>query len=131
VANVKKKSIVLGHKCRPTGSGRTSNLPIQPEVIVTVAASRAPRSGDAGKQAIGHWTGYAACHVPGVDPELFFPLADAGPALPRVAAAKRICAGCPVRVNCLGWALRAGEPAGIWGGTTPEERRGLRRAQGR
>jgi hypothetical protein len=31
-------------------------------------------------------------------------------------------------MHCLDWALRAGEPAGIWGGTTPDERRLLRRS---
>jgi WhiB family redox-sensing transcriptional regulator len=73
-----------------------------------------------------HWTDDAACR--GVDPELFYPIAYAGPALEQVASAKAICAGCTARANCLDWALRAGEPVGIWGGTTPEERRYLRRA---
>ncbi|WP_442942109.1 WhiB family transcriptional regulator [Nonomuraea sp. NBC_00507] len=27
---------------------------------------------------------------------------------------------------CLDWALRTGEPDGVWGGTTPAERRRLR-----
>jgi WhiB family redox-sensing transcriptional regulator len=62
-----------------------------------------------------------------MDPELFFPVGEAGPALMQAEAAKRICASCPVRANCLASALRAGESAGIWGGTTPEERRILRR----
>ncbi|MEW2353269.1 WhiB family transcriptional regulator [Spirillospora sp. NPDC029432] len=53
--------------------------------------------------------------------ELFFPdHADPGPA-------KRICAGCGVRDQCLGHALVAGEPYGIWGGLTPGERRGRAR----
>ena len=74
------------------------------------------------------WTERAACRDAGVDPELFFPLSDAGPALRQVAAAKAVCARCPVTTECLTWALRAGEAAGIWGGTTAEERRLLRRA---
>jgi WhiB family transcriptional regulator, redox-sensing transcriptional regulator len=73
-----------------------------------------------------HWTDDAACR--GADPELFYPIVYAGPALQQVAAAKAICAGCPSRTPCLDWALRAGEPAGVWGGTTPEERRYLRQA---
>jgi WhiB family transcriptional regulator, redox-sensing transcriptional regulator len=40
----------------------------------------------------------------------------------REAAAKAICAGCPVREACLEWALRLGETHGVWGGLTPEER---------
>jgi WhiB family redox-sensing transcriptional regulator len=73
---------------------------------------------------IEHWTDLAACR--GVDPEIFFPVSTAGPALEDVAEAKRVCAGCPVTADCLSWALRAGESAGIWGGTTPDERRYLR-----
>jgi WhiB family transcriptional regulator, redox-sensing transcriptional regulator len=73
---------------------------------------------------IEHWTDLAACR--GVDPELFFPVSASGPALNQVTEAKRVCASCPVQPDCLAWALRAGESAGIWGGTTPEERRYLR-----
>jgi WhiB family redox-sensing transcriptional regulator len=61
-----------------------------------------------------------------VDPELFYPVSVAGPAEEQVEEAKQVCAVCPVTADCLSWALRAGEPAGIWGGTTPEERRYLR-----
>jgi WhiB family redox-sensing transcriptional regulator len=73
---------------------------------------------------IEHWTDLAACR--GEDPELFYPVSASGPANAQVEEAKRVCAGCPVTADCLSWALRAGEPAGIWGGTTPEERRYLR-----
>ena len=86
---------------------------------MTAATVRAPGGGDAGKRAIGHWTERAACRAPAIDPELFFPVSDSGPALPQVTAAKRICTACPVLTDCLAWALLAGEPAGIWGGTTP------------
>ena len=40
----------------------------------------------------------------------------------KVKAAKAICSSCPVIKECLQWALATKEPAGIWGGTTPEER---------
>jgi WhiB family redox-sensing transcriptional regulator len=72
-----------------------------------------------------HWTVWAACR--GVDPELFYPVSAAGPAVTQVAEAKAVCARCLARADCLAWALRAGEPDGIWGGTTPDERRYLRR----
>lgn len=71
-----------------------------------------------------HWTDHAICR--GADPDLFFPIGYAGPLAAQAAAAKAICANCPVTAQCLDWALRAGEPDGIWGGTTPEERRYLR-----
>jgi WhiB family transcriptional regulator, redox-sensing transcriptional regulator len=73
---------------------------------------------------IEHWTDLAACR--GVDPELFYPVSATGPARAQAEEAKKVCAGCPVTAECLNWALRAGEPAGIWGGTTPDERRYLR-----
>jgi len=72
------------------------------------------------------WMEDAACREPGVDPELFFPVSESGTAVRQVAAARAVCARCPVQRQCREWALQAGEPAGIWGGTTPEERRLLR-----
>ena len=74
------------------------------------------------------WMEHAACCTPAVDPELFFPVSDSGSAAPPIAAAKAVCTQCPVMGDCLAWALRE-EPVGIWGGTTPEERRGLRQAR--
>jgi WhiB family redox-sensing transcriptional regulator len=59
-----------------------------------------------------------------VDPEMFFP--DKGQS-PR--AAKKICLGCESRTQCLEWALSRGEEFGVWGGTTPTERRDLRRGR--
>lgn len=41
--------------------------------------------------------------------------------------AKAICAGCVVRVECLSYALRTGQPEGVWGGLAPHERKRLRR----
>lgn len=40
-------------------------------------------------------------------------------------AAKAICARCPVSEECLEFGMD--ERAGIWGGTTPDERKALRR----
>jgi WhiB family transcriptional regulator, redox-sensing transcriptional regulator len=72
------------------------------------------------------WRDAAAClHA---DPDLFFPVGTAGPALRQVDEAKRICRACPVRTPCLAWALDQGILSGIWGGTTEEERRAVRRA---
>ena len=55
------------------------------------------------------------------DPELFFPISAAGPGLAQVSSAKAVCGRCPVRANCLSYALIT-RPDGIWGGTTREER---------
>jgi WhiB family redox-sensing transcriptional regulator len=43
-----------------------------------------------------------------------------------VEAAKAVCAMCPVRPECLTWALATGQDAGVWGGTSEEERRVMR-----
>jgi WhiB family redox-sensing transcriptional regulator len=72
------------------------------------------------------WRDDAAClHA---NPDLFFPVGTAGPALRQVDRAKRICGTCPVRTPCLAWALDQGILSGVWGGTTEEERRAIRRA---
>ena len=66
------------------------------------------------------WTARAACR--GVDTEIFFPTTSG-----EEAEALALCAECPVRTQCLEYALRSRETNGIWGGTTPEERRRIRR----
>lgn len=72
-----------------------------------------------------YWRMRAACH--GADPDTFFPAAKAGAVRDRqVAAAKAICAGCPVREACLSWALTHLSD-GIAGGMTEYERRTVRR----
>lgn len=60
-----------------------------------------------------------------VDPELFFP--EKGSA---TKAPKDICAVCPVRVECLDWALANDVRHGVWGGLSDNERRRLRRRAG-
>lgn len=71
-----------------------------------------------------NWRDEAACRH--ADPDLFFPVGTTGPALRQVDEAKRICRACPARMPCLAWALGNAIPAGIWGGTTEEERRAIR-----
>jgi WhiB family redox-sensing transcriptional regulator len=70
------------------------------------------------------WMPRGACQ--GEDPELFFPITANGPALAQVIAAKAVCFRCAVRAACLAYALATGQ-AGIWGGTTQEERHAMRR----
>jgi WhiB family transcriptional regulator, redox-sensing transcriptional regulator len=75
----------------------------------------------------GDWPELAACRDADIDLEIFFPLSETGLGAHQIAAAREVCAQCPVAAYCLDWALRSGEPAGVWGGTTPDERRLLRR----
>ncbi len=70
------------------------------------------------------WESQAACLD--CDPDLFFPVALAGPALRQIAQAKAICARCPVRRECLRFALTTHQIHGVWGGTSEEERQLLR-----
>lgn len=41
----------------------------------------------------------------------------------RETKAKAVCAECPVRTECLEWALDAEEPFGIWGGQSELDRK--------
>jgi WhiB family redox-sensing transcriptional regulator len=67
------------------------------------------------------WRLQAACRQG--DPERFFPVSASGPSLDQVTQAKAICAGCPVRRQCLAFALDTRQDHGVWGGTSEEERR--------
>ena len=62
------------------------------------------------------------------DPELFFPTGNAGPAASQIEAAKAICSRCPVRLECLEWAMCTAQDSGVWGGLSEEERRALSRS---
>lgn len=48
----------------------------------------------------------------------------------REARAKDICRTCPVKVECLEYALSIREPHGIWGGLNEAERREILEARG-
>jgi WhiB family redox-sensing transcriptional regulator len=76
-----------------------------------------------------NWRAAAACLS--ADPDLFFPISTQGPAEKQIARAKRICAGCGVRQECLEYALAHDQCYGIWGGTTAEDRRLDRRRKRR
>jgi len=40
--------------------------------------------------------------------------------------AKAMCGECPVRAHCLVYSLESNERFGIWGGTSPAERKRIR-----
>ena len=61
------------------------------------------------------------------DPELFFPIGTTGPAAQQVEEAKAVCRRCDVVSECLQWALETGQDAGVWGATSEDERRALKR----
>lgn len=69
------------------------------------------------------WMDDAACAR--VDPDLFFP--ERGE---RTDLAKAVCFGCPVREECLEYALANNEKHGVWGGLSERQRRTLRSKRG-
>ncbi|MFE7774433.1 WhiB family transcriptional regulator [Streptomyces sp. NPDC057445] len=76
-----------------------------------------------------NWRQEAACLDE--DPDLFFPIGNTGPALLQVAEAKAVCRRCPVREQCLEWAMEHGQDAGVWGGLGEDERRAFKRRTAR
>lgn len=67
------------------------------------------------------WMDSALCAEVGGD--LFF--ADKGQWADTFKA-KTVCRRCPVAPKCLSYALENNEMHGVWGGTTPEQRKTLR-----
>ena len=71
------------------------------------------------------WRENSACRD--TDPDLFFPVGTTGPAIEQIENAKAVCRVCDVQKSCLDYALVTNQDSGIWGGTSEEERRALRR----
>lgn len=72
-----------------------------------------------GRELVATWRTEAACR--NSTPELFFPHTGQ---VDLARRAKLICDKCPVKAKCLEEGLK--EREGIWGGTTPKERRRIR-----
>ena len=66
------------------------------------------------------WADDALCAE--TDPDAFFP-----PKGHPSAPAKRVCMACPVRVQCLEWAMAHELDFGVLGGMSARERKRLRR----
>lgn len=73
------------------------------------------------------WVHQSACLK--VNPEIFFPIGDAGPARSQMEEAKLVCVPCQVKDECLTWALESGVDHGVLGGMTEHERREIRRSR--
>ena len=72
------------------------------------------------------WRDVALCRD--TDPDLFFPVGTTGPAIEQIENAKAVCRECPSQAPCLEFALATNQDSGVWGGTSEEERRKLRKA---
>ena len=62
------------------------------------------------------WVVFSACRD--ADPSLFFPATKE-----EEEQALALCATCPVRIDCLEYALEARERFGVWGGLTEKQRK--------
>lgn len=92
----------------PSDAGSPSTL--APVVDIFSAAADGPLS----------WQDRALCAQ--TDPEAFFPEKGGS-----TREAKKVCASCDVRSECLEYALENDERFGIWGGLSERERRKLKR----
>lgn len=75
----------------------------------------------------GDWVDDAVCDTGTA--ETFFP--TSGENQTTVKHAKWICAGCPVRTECLDFAIENNIRDGVWGMATPNEREALRKLRRR
>jgi len=76
--------------------------------------------GTGGEEGELAWQAEALCAQ--TDPEAFFPEKGGS-----TRDAKRVCGVCPVREECLKYAMDNDERFGIWGGLSERERRRLRK----
>ena len=77
------------------------------------------------KNKTSEWKWDAACQ--GMGPDIFY-LDQGGPNvnLAKLQAAREICGRCPVKSECLRYAVDNCIGTGIWAGTTPQQRKRLR-----
>jgi WhiB family redox-sensing transcriptional regulator len=66
------------------------------------------------------WMNDALCRQ--IDHDMFFPEPNTVP-----HDAKKACSLCRVRIECLEYALTFNSIEGVWGGTTPNERKAMMR----
>jgi len=97
-----------------TDAERRQSAPVD---IWAAAAGLYGTEGDDGELA---WQAEALCAQ--TDPEAFFPEKGGS-----TRDAKRVCGVCPVREECLQYAMDNDERFGIWGGLSERERRRLRK----
>ena len=110
-----KQATAASELAFPAGSGE--GLALSAVLDVIRACVRAP---DGGGSASGGGCGISggACED-AADPDLWYRRGSE-------EEAKAVCGGCPVRIECLEYAVASDEEYGIWGGFDPGERRLLR-----
>ena len=112
------RNTYLRRRARETGT------PVNTEEDRALMPNEPPRSFE--RRLAEHdpaWKRQAACK--GMDQTVFFPARG----WRQSDRAKQICAGCPVRQECLEFAVDTRQEGGIWGGTSFKERQAIRNAQ--
>ncbi|MEE1939258.1 WhiB family transcriptional regulator [Streptomyces sp. TRM 70361] len=89
----------------------------------SLQAAAVPVQRTSAREQAGPWHSEAVCRRD--EAGLFFAPSKEPTAarLSREQAAKRVCARCPVLIDCREHALLQPEPYGVWGGMTAAERR--------
>ena len=111
---IEEKHLIITNQMIATGA-----IPAMAERIAQKVANTPNTTSDLS------WRATASCCD--TDPDLFFPVGTTGIALEQIDEAKQVCNSCPAQLACLEFALRTNQDTGIWGGTSEEERRQLRR----
>lgn len=60
-----------------------------------------------------------------MDPELWWPVGNSGPAQIQTNQAKAYCEACPIKKACGDQALQDRVEDGVWGGLSPDDRRAI------
>jgi hypothetical protein len=94
-----------------------------PELSIPQARDTRDRESAVSVRARLRWSRHAACRA-----RLDLEWIDPSPA--QANQCRMVCDGCPVRQPCRMFALRNGEPWGIWGGLDPDERAAVARTDG-
>jgi WhiB family redox-sensing transcriptional regulator len=76
-----------------------------------------------------NWRDRAACLEE--NPDLFFPIGNADPAIHQIEQARAVCRRCEVVQACLSWAIDSRQDAGVWGGLSEGQRHALKRRDAR
>ncbi len=112
------------HDTLRTPEGPLASFQTQPEATADVSLSGSSRLA---RWNHSDWRLVAACaHM---DTLIFFPIGEGTAVAQQVGLAKAICASCPAQSQCLEFAIATIQNDGIWGGTTEDERRLIKRAR--
>lgn len=133
-------AFLAAHEESEDGEGTASVTALHPGVTEAQPSTPAPRQDRRGGAA-DVWLGLPGIAAPQevegelawqvdalcaqTDPEAFFPEKGGS-----TRDAKKVCASCTVRAECLEYALSNDERFGIWGGLSERERRRLRKRTG-